>query len=121
MGLCLFQPMKGVPKFPTCFRTGVAALSLLGLVIAAPGAEKVFFGNLHSHTSYSDGSGTPREAFTHARDAANLDFLAITEHNHRSADGPGDRQDGLLNATDPSLYNRPDGESLLSADAQLSQ
>lgn len=29
--------------------------------------EKVFFGNLHSHTSYSDGSGTPLEAFQYAR------------------------------------------------------
>jgi len=44
-------------------------------------ADKVFFGNLHSHTSYSDGSGTPSEAYAHARDVAKLDFMAITEHN----------------------------------------
>jgi hypothetical protein len=25
--------------------------------------RQVFFGNLHAHTSYSDGSGTPRDAF----------------------------------------------------------
>ena len=42
----------------------------------------VFFGNLHSHTALSDGSGTPAEAYEHARDTAGLDFLAITEHNH---------------------------------------
>jgi len=45
----------------------------------------VFFGNLHSHTALSDGSGTPAEAYEHARDVAGLDFLAITEHNHAQA------------------------------------
>jgi hypothetical protein len=43
--------------------------------------ERVFFGNLHSHTSYSDGVGTPEDAFKHARDVAN--------NNHRSlCNGP---------------------------------
>lgn len=42
----------------------------------------MYFGNLHSHTSYSDGTGTPAEAYEYARDVAGLDFLAITEHNH---------------------------------------
>lgn len=41
--------------------------------------ETVFFGNLHSHSSYSDGSGTPREAFIYARDTAKIHFLALTE------------------------------------------
>lgn len=53
-------------------------------VVNAPSLEKmqVYFGNLHSHTSYSDGQGTPEQAFTYARDVAKLDFLAVTEHNH---------------------------------------
>ncbi len=46
-----------------------------------------FFGNLHSHTSYSDGSLTPAQAYNYARTGAPtpLDFLAVTEHNHTSA------------------------------------
>ena len=40
----------------------------------------VYFGNLHSHTSYSDGSGTPSDAFAYAKDVAHLDFLAVTDH-----------------------------------------
>ena len=48
-------------------------------------AEKVFFGNLHSHTSYSNGSGTPDEAYHHAREVAHLDFLAITSITTPSA------------------------------------
>src|SRR5688572_32259607 len=65
-------------------------------VIHAGQTYQVFLGNLHSHTSLSDGSSTPRKAFEHARDVAGIDFLAITEHNHR--DAPSRIQD------DPGLY-----------------
>jgi len=46
-----------------------------------------YYGNLHSHTSYSDGTGTPAQAFAFARNTAPtpLDFLAVTEHNHSNA------------------------------------
>ncbi|MBS0658894.1 MAG: glycosyl hydrolase 53 family protein [Verrucomicrobia bacterium] len=50
--------------------------------IAASPAPRIFFGNLHAHTAYSDGKGTPEDAYLHARDVAKLDFLALTEHNH---------------------------------------
>ena len=40
-----------------------------------------YIGSLHSHTSYSDGVGTPADAFEHARDQAHVDFLAVTDHN----------------------------------------
>lgn len=70
-------------------------------------AHNFYFGNLHSHTSYSDGSGTPEEAYKFARDTGGLDFLAITEHNHASAESSaGERRDGLLIATDHSLYEK---------------
>ena len=74
---------------------------------------QVFFGNLHSHTSYSDGSSEPEAAYTHAREVAGLDFLAITEHNHGSAGTQngkriafhhdrykGPRMDGLIPVAD---------------------
>ncbi|WP_339790424.1 CehA/McbA family metallohydrolase [uncultured Imperialibacter sp.] len=67
---------------------------------------KVYFGNLHSHTSYSDGSGTPDEAYKHARDVAGLDFLAVTEHNHKSAKSKI--------ADSPELYNGNSAISLKS-------
>jgi hypothetical protein len=64
----------------------------------------IYFGNLHSHTSYSDGMDTPKNAYQKAR-AAGLDFLAITEHNHREAElGAEERADTLLIATKPELY-----------------
>lgn len=39
-----------------------------------------YFGYLHAHTAYSDGSGTPEEAYQYARDQAKLDFFAVTDH-----------------------------------------
>jgi hypothetical protein len=46
-----------------------------------------YFGNLHSHTGYSDGVSTPPAAYDFARFTAPtpLDFLAVTDHNHVSA------------------------------------
>lgn len=38
------------------------------------------WGDIHAHTSYSDGDSYPAEAYTHARDQAKLDFFAITDH-----------------------------------------
>jgi hypothetical protein len=45
------------------------------------GIYNFYFGNLHSHTSYSDGVGTPAHAFAFARDTAGIDFLAVTDHS----------------------------------------
>jgi hypothetical protein len=61
----------------------LAALSAaLSSVDAAEPELNIYFGNLHAHTSYSDGVETPDKAYAYARDVAKLDFLAITEHNH---------------------------------------
>ncbi len=40
----------------------------------------LYYGNLHSHTSYSDGQSIPRHAFAYARDTARIQVLAITDH-----------------------------------------
>ena len=49
---------------------------------------QIFFGQLHSHTNISDGSGSVEEAFQHASQVNNLDFLAVTDHSN-SFDGEG--------------------------------
>jgi hypothetical protein len=48
------------------------------------------YGNLHAHSSYSDGnkdntSKKPIDDYTFARDALCMDFLGISEHNHAGA------------------------------------
>ena len=42
----------------------------------------IYFGQLHSHTSYSDGAGSCEEAYQHATNVGNLDFLAVTDHSN---------------------------------------
>jgi len=107
-----------------CARALVVAAIISGALTAPASAQprRVFFGNLHSHTSYSDGSGTPEQAFLHARDIAHLDFLAITEHNHKSAEsGAGERRDGLLIATAPALYIGPQADGLIPAAGRFTE
>lgn len=44
-----------------------------------------YFGNFHSHSQYSDGSGLPSGDFAFADGANCMDFLGISDHNHVSA------------------------------------
>ncbi|MBD3292724.1 MAG: hypothetical protein GF393_07340 [Armatimonadia bacterium] len=39
-----------------------------------------YWGNIHSHTSVSDGRMRPDEAYAYARDIAKLDFFSLTDH-----------------------------------------
>ena len=64
----------------------------------------IYFGNLHSHTSFSDGSGTPDQAFHYAEEKGHLDFMAITEHNHTNNIFPKDPKGGKIIGNEPSLY-----------------
>lgn len=96
----------------------VFMFSLMPAPVAAQ-VEQIRFGNLHAHTSYSDGSGTPAHAYSMAC-AEGLDFFAITEHNHIAGDGKGDRRDGITIAGNPSLY-RGTAESLVETADRLDQ
>lgn len=42
----------------------------------------IYFGQLHSHTSLSDGIGTLDDAYGHAKNTAKLDFFAVTDHSN---------------------------------------
>lgn len=42
----------------------------------------LYFGQLHSHTDISDGTGSVTDAFEHAAQVPNLDFLAVTDHSN---------------------------------------
>lgn len=82
-------------------RATIAILTLLLLPAASAAQDpEIFFGNLHSHTSYSDGSSIPEVAYSHARDVADIDFLALTEHSHDGACG----SDNVCIGKDPTLY-----------------
>ena len=65
----------------------MACPMLSGQVLSEPNGGKdkptsgynLYFGDLHTHTSYSDGSGYPEEAYAMAKKAG-ADFMAITDH-----------------------------------------
>lgn len=49
-----------------------------------------YFGNLHAHSSYSDGNAddktkVPADDYNYAKTALCMDFLGISEHNHATA------------------------------------
>ncbi|MGG9970149.1 T9SS type A sorting domain-containing protein [Ferruginibacter sp. SUN002] len=57
-----------------------------------------YYGNLHSHTAYSDGNKdsattgykTPGQSYAYTKGSYHMDFLGIAEHNHfSSANNPG--------------------------------
>jgi len=57
---------------------------------ASSGALNVYFGNLHAHSSYSDGnaddiSKIPTDDYAYAKNAMCMDFLGISDHNHTGA------------------------------------
>ncbi|MCC2545942.1 CehA/McbA family metallohydrolase [Hymenobacter sp. BT175] len=64
----------------------------LGARAQAP-TYNYYFGNLHAHSSYSDGNAdeattgysTPAQDYSFANASLHLDFLGISEHNHAQA------------------------------------
>lgn len=46
----------------------------------AIGGYNVYYGSLHNHTGYSDGQGTPTQAYQYARDIGQQDFFGLSDH-----------------------------------------
>lgn len=53
-------------------------VGLVDCVIGNP--LKVYFGDLHAHTSYSDGQQLPVDGYKYAREVAKVDFMILTDH-----------------------------------------
>lgn len=58
------------------------------VVSAVPTELNLYYGFLHSHSSYSDGTASPELAFEYARDTAELNFFAITDHTRNNNNQP---------------------------------
>jgi hypothetical protein len=57
---------------------------------AASAEFQYYYGNLHAHSSYSDGNKdgillTPAQDYEYAKESLQMDFLGISEHNHSGA------------------------------------
>lgn len=69
-------------------------------------ATQLYFGDLHSHTSFSDGKGVPAEAYDMARNQAGLDFWTVTDHYEQidvvkglAPDAPKQKEWDVMNST----------------------
>lgn len=78
------------------------------LHVSAQPVYNYYFGNIHAHSSYSDGNkdsatslmSTPLQDFNYAKSSQHIDFYGIAEHNHSSAGmrSPVDYHRGLADA-----------------------
>ena len=60
----------------------VLLVALVFLSTAADaGAYDVYYGMLHNHSKFSDGSGRAVDAYKYARDNAGLDFFSLADHD----------------------------------------
>jgi hypothetical protein len=48
----------------------------------APDEYKLFFGDIHGHSSFSDGRFAPETYYQYARDVSRLDFCAVSDHDN---------------------------------------
>ncbi len=60
--------------------SGATGVSNPVQVTASAPKNRVFWGDIHGHTSFTDGIRSPEEYYYFARDEAFLDFCALTDH-----------------------------------------
>lgn len=77
-------------SFPTAgkvARVTVTSGSLIGvsnpILPRTPAELGIYFGDIHTHTELSDGTGTADEAYGFGKRIAGLDFGAVTDHGPR--------------------------------------
>lgn len=68
------------------------------------GGYKVFYGSLHNHSTISDGTGTPAQAYAYARDNGKLDFFSLADHSNNS--GSIDAADWTAMKSAANTYNQ---------------
>ncbi len=71
---------------------------------------ELYFGQLHSHTTYSDGSGSLESALDYIAslpESANVDFVAFTDHsNYFDQSGAANPEAALYDMTQATAYSR---------------
>jgi hypothetical protein len=79
------RQLEGVAREPGIYRlrakVGEDVVTSNPLVVTADG-PRVYWGDLHGHSNFSDGTGVPQDYFVYARDVSGLDVSALTDHDH---------------------------------------
>ena len=99
------RSVEGVAREPGVYRLRLRAANETTttnpMLVSADG-PRVYWGDLHGHSNYSDGSGVPEEYFTYARDVSALDVAALTDHDHWHAASLAIRAGEEIEAERPS-------------------
>ncbi len=78
-----------------------------------------YFGQLHSHTQYSDGAGSLENALAYIKalpDSANVDFVAFTDHsNYFDKSGAANPEGALYDMTKATEYSQQTWKSYKDA------
>ncbi len=70
---------------PGVYRFEASAAELEGTsnpMVVREEIPRIAWGDLHGHSQFSDGSGSPEDYFWYARDVAALDVVSLTDHDH---------------------------------------
>lgn len=68
-------------------KNGDTNVLVKNFTIADGSTLNVYRGEMHAHTTVSDGKGTTADAYTYARNAG-VDFFAVTDHSYTSSKNP---------------------------------
>jgi hypothetical protein len=60
----------------------LATLTTSNPLVVREGIPRLRWTDLHGHSQFSDGTGTPEDYFVYARDVAGLDVVSLTDHDH---------------------------------------
>ena len=63
----------------TCIVAGMWFTASNAMAASSIDNWNIYYGHLHNHSTYSDGSGTPDQAYSTAK-AAGLDFFSLADH-----------------------------------------
>ena len=68
---------------PVIIMSFIFGSAVLNTAAQAPyiGGYNVYYGHLHNHTAFSDGTGTPDQAYNYAQNTAHLDFFGLSDHS----------------------------------------
>lgn len=76
----VYRVVAGVA--PTGATGGVELAAASNPLLVEVAGPQILWGDLHGHSAWSDGSGTPEDYLRYARDVAALDVIALTDHDH---------------------------------------
>jgi len=102
-GVGLGQP--GVYRIRARSRDGLVAISNPVRVHKTVPASRIYWGDLHTHTKYSDGRGTPQEMYEFGRKYSAIDFCAVSDHAFTTTDWMWDEIQRVSNQmNEPGRY-----------------